>query len=269
MSVFFEATGMIIDNVKDAMREAAQIMLKRDFSISEKGDASNLVTTSDVAVQTLLEKRLTAILPGSSFFGEEGDVPDDISEYLWVNDPIDGTANFARNLGLSVISVALLKNMEPILGLVYNPYREEMFWAEAGKGAFLNDKQIHVSDKVWRKSMLCSAMSLYDKRFAKPCFNIIEKVYNETDDLRRLGTAALEMCELAAGRVDLYFEVRLSPWDYAAASLIIKEAGGCIEMMFHDTMPLNKPSGIIAANNKENFEKLKTIVYGEIPEELY
>lgn len=260
---------MIIDSVKEIVKEASKIMLKRDFLVSEKGDASNLVTTADVAVQKFLEDNLTNILPGSTFFGEEGDVPQEISEYLWINDPIDGTANFARDLGLSVISVALLKNMKTIIGVVYNPYRDEMFWAEVGKGAFLNDEQICVSDKPWRKSMLCSAMSLYDKSFAKPCFNIIEKVYSETDDLRRLGTAALEMCELAAGRVDLYFEVRLSPWDYAAASLIIAEAGGCCEMMFHDSITLNKPSGIIAANNQENFERLKTIVYGEIPEELY
>lgn len=259
----------IINEVKNAIKEASSIMMKRDFVVNEKGDASNLVTSSDIAVQKLLEEKLTEILPGSTFFGEEGDVPEDVTEYLWVNDPIDGTSNFARDMGLSVISVALLKNMEPILGVVYNPYRDEMFWAVKGEGAFLGDKPIKVSNKEWRKSMLCSAMSLYDKSLAKPCFNIIEKIYGETDDLRRLGTAALEMCELAAGRVELYFEIRLSPWDYAAASLIIKEAGGYCEMMFHDVMPLNKPSGVIAANSKENFERLKTVVYGEIPKELY
>ncbi len=259
----------MIDKVKEVIREASEIMMKRDFLIKEKGDVSNLVTTADISVQAYLEERLTAILPGSIFFGEEGEVPEATQGYMWVNDPIDGTANFARDLGLSVISVALLENMEPVLGLVYNPYRDEMFWAQKGKGAWLNDKEIRVSDKNWNRSMLCSAMSLYDKRFAKPCFNIIEKVYNETDDLRRLGTAALEMCELAAGRVELYFEVRLSAWDYAAASLIIKEAGGFCEMMFHDIMPLNKPSGIIAANSKENFERLKSIVYEEIPVQLY
>lgn len=261
---------IIIDQVKQVVKEASEIMLKRDFLVSEKAeDASNLVTTADVVVQKYLESKLTEILPESTFFGEEGEVPDEVAEYLWVNDPIDGTANFARDLGLSVISVALLKNMEPVLGVVYNPYRDEMFWACKGEGAYINEKPIKVSDRPWRKSTLCSAMSLYDKRYAKPCFNIIEKVYMETDDLRRLGTAALEMCELAAGRVDLYFEVRLSPWDYAAAALIINEAGGYCEMMFHDVMPINKPSGIIGANTRENFEKLKEIIYGEIPNELY
>lgn len=259
----------IINDVKRAIKEASSIMMKRDFLINEKGDVSNIVTTADISVQKMLEKRLTEILPGSVFFGEEGEVPKQIAEYLWVNDPIDGTSNFARDLGLSVISVALLKNMEPVLGVVYNPYRDEMFWAVKGEGAYLGEEKICVSDREWRKSMLCSAMSLYDKTFAKPCFNIIEKIYGETDDLRRLGTAALEMCELAAGRVDLYFEIRLSPWDYAAAALIIKEAGGYCEMMFHDIMPLDKPSGVIAANSKENFEKIKKVVYDEIPKELY
>ena len=110
-----------------------------------------------------------------------------------------------------------------------------------------------------------TAMSLYNKNYAKPCFNIIERVYHEADDLRRLGSAAIEMVYLAAGRVELYFEIRLFPWDIAAAIPIINEAGGKVELMFEETIPLDRPVGVIAANSETNFVKLKKIVYEELP----
>lgn len=259
----------LIEKITAIVKNASAIMMKRDFDVKEKGDVSNLVTSADIAVQKELEAKLTPLVPGSVFLGEEGDIPDTNTEFIWVVDPIDGTANFARNLSLSVISVALLRNFKQYIGVVYNPYLDNMYWAIEGEGAFMNGNPIHVSDRPFRSSVLCSAMSLYDKRYAKPCFNIIEKIYTESDDLRRLGTAALEMCELAAGSVDLYFEIRLCCWDYAAASLILKEAGGYVEVMFHNDIPLNKPAGIIAANTKNNFEHVREIVYEEVTEELF
>ena len=258
----------LIEKACGIIREASNIMLKRDFVVNEKTSTSDLVTSADIAVQKYLEERLVKLLPGSTFFGEEGKLGE-TTEYLWVNDPIDGTANFARDLGLSVISVALLKDGEPYIGIVYNPYRDEMFTALKGNGAYLNGSRIHVSDRPFIKSALCSAMSLYAKEYAKPCFNIIERVYVQSDDLRRLGTAAYELCLLAAGKVDLYFEIRLSCWDYAAGILLIKEAGGFVEMMHADRLYLDKPASIVAANTKENFEKIKGICYEEIPSPLW
>lgn len=263
----------IVSKVKEAVREASEIMMERNFSVSIKTDESNIVTSADIAVQKKLKDQLLSIVPGSIFLGEEGNLPEELTEdesrYVWVVDPIDGTANYARDMGLSVISVALLYGKKQVLGVVFNPYRNEMFWAIDKGGAFLNDTPIHVSDRLYRNSMLCSAMSLYDRRFAKPCFEIIEKIYSESDDLRRLGTAALEICYLACGRVDLYFEVRLCCWDYAAATLILKEAGGYFEVMFHDDVVLDKPAGIIGANSIANFDKIKDTVYGVISTPLY
>lgn len=259
----------LVNRIIEIVKEASQIMTGRDFVITEKGDVSNIVTSSDIAVQKKLEKELTSLLPGSVFLGEESEIPDTGAEYLWVVDPIDGTANFARDMGLSVISVALLHNFSQYLGVVFNPYRNEVFHAIAGEGAFLNGKSIHVSDRSFRSCMFCSAMSLYDRRFAKPCFEIIERIYNEADDLRRLGSAALELCYLAAGRCDLYFEIRLSCWDYAAATLIVKEAGGFCEVMFNQDIPLKKPAGIIAANTSDNYSHLRSIVYDVVPKALY
>lgn len=263
----------IVSEVKKIVKEASKIMMKRDFSVSIKTDESNIVTSADIAVQKFLKENLLKLLPESIFLGEEGNLPEELisgeGKYIWVVDPIDGTANYARDLGLSVISVALLKGKTQMAGVVYSPYRDEMFWAIKDKGAFLNDSLIHVSNRPYRTSMLCSAMSLYDRRFAKPCFEIIEKIYEESDDLRRLGTAALELCYLACGKVDLYFEIRLCCWDYAAATLILKEAGGYFEVMFHDGVVLDKPAGIVGANSLENFTKTKDIVYGVIPAPLY
>lgn len=259
----------MLDQIAKIVREASELMKPENIEVEQKGNESNYVTTADVNVQNFLKERLLALLPGSSFVGEEGDEESADTEYIWVVDPIDGTSNFIRDLGLSAISVGLLRDRKPYIGVVYQPYRDEMYTAKVGEGAFLNGKRIHVSDRDFRHSHLCSAMSLYNKDYAPPCFRIIERVYAESDDLRRLGTAAVEMVYLAAGRVELYFEIRLFPWDVAAAIPIITEAGGYVELMFEDKLPLNRPMPVIAANTKENFERLKEIVYAEIPERLY
>lgn len=259
----------MIEQIKALVKDASKIMMNRDMDIEQKGNASNWVTSKDLQVEEFLKEGLQKILPESGFIGEEGEDKTFEGEYIWVIDPIDGTSNFIRDLGLSVISVGLLKNKEPYIGVVYHPYRDEMFWAETGKGAYVNDTPIRVSDRDFAHSHLCSAMSLYDKRYAPPCFKIIERVYGESDDLRRLGTAALELVYLAAGRVELYFEIRICTWDAAGAIPIIREAGGFVECMFHEGLPLDRPFGVIAANTKENFEKLREIVYEEVPKLMY
>lgn len=253
----------MVNQIIEIVREASALM-KKDFEVEQKGNDSNYVTSADVNVQKFLKNKLTELLPGSAFVGEEEEQLE-VGEYTWVVDPIDGTSNFIRDIGASAISVGLLKNGEPYIGVVYQPYRDEMFWAEIGKGAYLNGKRIRVSERDFRHSHLCSAMSLYNKDYAKPCFNIIERVYYEADDLRRLGSAAVELVYLAAGRVELYFEIRLFPWDIAAAIPIILEAGGKFEMMFEERMPLDRPVAVIAANSAENFERLKKIIYEELP----
>lgn len=262
-------TDKLLQSIIDIVHDASKIMMNRDFVVRDKGDVSNLVTSSDIAVQKELERKLTALLPGSVFLGEEGIVPDTDAEYVWVVDPIDGTANFARDMGLSVISVALLKYHEQFIGVIYQPYKDETYYAVRGGGAFMNGKPIHVSDRDFRSSLLFSATCLYDKSLAHPCFEIIERVYAEADDLRRLGAAALELCQVAVGRGELYFEIRLSCWDYAAGTLIIREAGGFVEIMFEDGVNYRKPAGVFAANTYENFERLKKIIYDVIKEPLY
>ena len=258
----------MIEQVIDIVRKASKLMTD-DIIIEQKGNDSNYVTSADVNVQHYLEEHLPQLLPGSTFLGEEEDEQVVESEFIWVVDPIDGTSNFIRGLGASAISVGLVKDGKPYLGVIYEPYKNEMYYAERGKGAFLNGKPIHVSDRDFKHATMWSAASLYNKDLAKPCFNIIEKVYYESDDFRRFGAAAIELAYLAAGRIELYFEIRLFPWDMAAGQVIIEEAGGVVEYLHEGGLQLDRPAGIIAANSKENFEKLKEIVYGEIPEKVY
>ena len=259
----------MIEKIVEIVREASKLMAKENIDIEQKGNDSNYVTSADVNVQRYLQDKLLSLIPGSYFVGEESDSAGASGEYVWIVDPIDGTSNFIRDIGISSISVGLVKNGEPYMGVVYQPYRDEMYWAEIGHGAFLNGRRIHVSDRDFRHSHLCSAMSLYNKNYAEPCFNIIKRVYAESDDLRRLGSAATELVYLAAGRVELYFEIRLFPWDIAGAIPIIKEAGGFIEILFENRLPLDHPVAMIAANTQNNLARLRDIVKEELPELPY
>lgn len=259
----------MINKVIDIVLEASKYMRNRELSVESKGSISNNVTTVDLTVQAFLERKLVPLVENSYFLGEENSKIEKDKPFQWVVDPIDGTANFIRDLGASVISVALVKEGQPILGVIYNPYRDELFYAEKGKGAYLNGKPIRVSDRSLESSLFCTSFSVYNKNFAKPCLNIMEEVYHKCDDFRRFGSAALELAYLASGRVDLYFEMRLYPWDYAAGEIIVKEAGGFVGTIEYDTTVFYRPIPIISANTKENFEYLKKVIEKEVPQIPY
>ncbi len=257
----------MLEQVIDAVRNCKKIA-EAQFTVSEKDGASNLVTTADVEVQRYLEKSLSEILPRAAFLGEEK--PDYLSEgTFWVVDPIDGTSNFVRGMGLSAFSVALIDNGEAVLGVVYNPFTDDLFYAEKGKGAFLNGSPITVSDRDFSHSVIFTAFSLYEKSLAEPCRNILAELYPHCDDFRRLGSAALELCYLAAGRGELYFEIRVFPWDWAAAGVIIREAGGIIGTVHFDDVRYDRPIIIIAANNPQNYDRLRETVRRHIPDMPY
>ncbi len=250
----------------EIVRLAGNKMQTVDYKVEQKGNRSDLVTDADKAVEDFLTDRLMGLIKGSEVLGEERShrVPD--ASDIWVVDPIDGTSNFIRDLGFSGISVGLVRDGEPYGGIIYDPYRDETFIAQRGKGAQLNGKPIRVSDRDFAHSHLCAGMCIYNKRFAKPCFDIIEEIYMQSDDLRCIGSASLELALLAAGRTELYFEMRLYPWDAAAGLVLIREAGGIAECLHSDHFVLDRTFPMIAANNIENFEKLKEIVCRHVPE---
>ena len=251
-------------NVEEIVREAAALMT-RDFTVKSKGTIANQVTSSDVAVENFLKESLSSILPGSGFIAEESDHNGTDTEYTWIIDPIDGTANYVRDLAGSGISVGLYKKMEPFIGVVYNPYRNELFSARKGAGAFCNGQPIHVSDRDFAHSCFCTSLSCYHKEQAHACAGILEKVFTESDDFRRFGAAVIEMTALAAGRVELYFEMSLAPWDHAASRVIIEEAGGCVANVYGDAISYTGQTSFIAANMPENLEKLRSIILEVAP----
>lgn len=251
------------------VKKAAELTSSKNIKVQQKDSSVNIVTSADLAVQEYLCKQLKKILPDSGFFCEEADLRESGKEYIWVIDPIDGTTNFYRNIPDYVISVALMHNNEVVLGVVYCPSKNQLFHAACHQGAFLNDIKIKVSDKTFDEGILCSAMSLYKKEYAKICDEIIYEAYMQCNDIRRFGSCALELCYLAAGKIDLYFEIRVFPWDYAAGYLILKEAGGVLKGYHNETLECDKTTVLIGANNEENFKQLNDIVDKHLKEIPY
>lgn len=248
-----------LDTLKEVVVAASRYMVDNPAEVMQKDGFENIVTSSDVNVQEYLKKELSARMPSSGFLCEEEDIHDLRHEYVWVIDPIDGTANYARGLFQCAISVALARKGVVEMGVVYLPRTGEMFTAELGKGACLNGKPIRTSQRQFADSILFTALPVYHKEHTALCSEIITEAFRQCNDVRRLGAAAPELCYLAMGRCELYFELMLSPWDFAASSLIVSEAGGCL--LRPDGQPLHpyKPSGVIAANNAANLERLAAI----------
>ena len=259
----------ILEKTMDLARQAAKFMLRDDFEVERKESVVNIVTTADKQVQAFLEEHLPGLVPGSEVFGEEGTEAVRNARYLWIVDPIDGTMNFSRGVGESAVSVALVKDGKPLVGIVYNPFRQEMFCAKKGEGAWLNGRRIRVSNASFAEGLFCTAWSLYNKAYAPQCRAIMEEAYAGCNDFRRFGSCALELCYLAAGRCDLFFEMRVFPWDWAAGGLILMEAGGVITDL-EDRLPLHdRATPIIAANNRLNYETLRDIVVKHVPKVPY
>ena len=256
----------MLQKVIDIVKEASVLMGADHFTVMQKDGRENLVTSSDLAVQHFLTERLAALLPGCGFLCEEEDFRDLEEEYVWIIDPIDGTANYSRGIADCCISVALARKGALQMGVVYSPARGELYSAELGKGAQCNGHPIHVSDRPFADGILCSALSLYCKEYAKTCSDIILDVYMQGNDIRRWGSAALELCLLASGVVELFFEMRLQPWDYAAGMLILHEAGGRIAGWNGGAPSLEKPSLVVAANRPDSLGALLAVVHIHLPD---
>ncbi len=211
-----------IEQLSSVVVEAAKLMTTDHFDITQKGGYADIVTSSDLAVQAFLCERLSVLLPGSGFLCEEVGMRDINHEYLWIIDPIDGTANYSRGIDQCAICVALRHHADIVMGVVYVPRTGEMFTAQKGHGAFRNGKPIHVSDRPFANAVVCTAFSVYHKEYTDICADIIVSLFRQCNDFRRFGACAPELCYLAMGRCELYFEYMLGPWDFAAASLVVR-----------------------------------------------
>lgn len=223
----------------------------------EKEGIGNYVTGYDAAVQSYIEEKLKEIFPEAVFFAEEmeeeGRGVGRLTVYL---DPIDGTANLIRKNGDASISVAIAKEGILELGAVYVPGAGEMFSAQRGKGAFLNGMPIRVSKRSLPESiMIAGAAPYYKEKLGRRSMQLISRLYEKSADFRRYGSAAMEMCQVACGRAEFSFEMKLYPWDYAAGCLIVREAGGIVSTLDGEEIPLNRSSSVLCSNQ---------VVYNEV-----
>ena len=257
----------ILDGVAWLAYEAGRMILTdAGFTVENKGTKENYVTSTDRRVEVFLKEGLSALLPEADFLGEEGDdLPGD-SKLFWVVDPIDGTANYARGIPASTVSIGLVKDGVPVLGVVRNPYTDETFCAQKGRGAYLNGRPIKVSQRTREHCMVATAWSCYNKSLAHVCFQISERLYGECEDIRRIGTAAYALCLLAKGAEDLMFEIRLSPWDYMAGIVILEEAGGCHSSL-DGPVELTRQCTFLAANNQDNLKFVRDTVLSVLGDE--
>ena len=238
------------------MRRAGKIMLgaediESQNNIKEKGNAANVVTVYDFAVQEFLLGEISKAIPGAVFIAEEKENDPSVleGEYCFVIDPIDGTSNFAHGYRHSCISLALFSHGEATFSAIYNPYQDEMFSATKGEGTFVNGKKVSVGDRDFSHSIAAFGTSPYYKEtHGERTFKLATKLYKQCSDVRRLGSAALDLAYLAAGRNDLFFECLLSPWDFAAGYLLIKEAGGIITDMDGNELTFTAPCSVLAAS---------------------
>ncbi len=191
---------------------------------------NDFVTAADLGVQRRLQAALGERYPEIRFMGEEdADHTVNAGVPTFILDPIDGTTNYIFSYGLSAVSLALVHHDRVELGAVYNPHNDELFCAARGKGATLNGKPIHVLKADTPAEAVAAVGTMpYRKEYADELFGVMRRLYLECIDVRRSGSAALDICYTAAGRVGLYCEKGLKVWDYAAASLILEEAGGKI-----------------------------------------
>lgn len=217
------------------------------IDIGHKG-AINIVTDVDLASERLIRDTIASHYPRHQVLGEEGGLDDNSSDYRWVVDPLDGTTNFAHGFPMFAVSIALEYKSETIIGVVYDPMRDELFAAERGAGATLNRRPIRVSATAELSKSLLSTGFPYDIRTSS--LNNLDHWRNfamNAQALRRIGSAALDLCYVASGRFDGFWELNLGAWDSAAGALIVAEAGGQVTDFSGGPFSKYKPE-ILASN---------------------
>lgn len=245
-------------------KEAGKIHKKyfnTGIEVKSKATSYDLVTIADIEAEKKIVSVIKKYFKGHNFLAEEQKYEKTDSEYTWIIDPLDGTNNFASGLPIFCASVALVKNNELIVGVIYDITRDELFYAQKGKGAYLNGKKIRVSTVSSLKQALFITGFYYDR--GKEMDENLEKIrqflIRRVIGIRRLGSAALDLCYVAAGRASGYWEYTLSPWDFAAGMLIVKEAGGKITDRRGKEISLKQKSFVAASNGKIHNKMLEIL----------
>lgn len=242
-----------ITRLTSILREAGALFENRREAseITVKG-VSDYVTQVDFHVQEFIRTRLAEEWPNIQFMGEEKDNSAiDFEKAVWILDPVDGTTNLIHGFMHSAISLGLCENGEITCGVIYQPYSGEMFHAQKGKGAYLNGSPIHVSGAAaMGDSLISIGTAPYEHEYADYNFDLFKRIFLDCQDIRRIGSAAIDLAYVACGRTDAFFESNLKPWDYAAGVILVEEAGGTVTDFEGKPPVFWKNCSIVGSNGK-------------------
>ena len=249
--------------LKAVMAGAAEVQrfFNNEFKIQYKEGLNNPVTEADHAAEKAIMAVIKAQFPDHFILSEEaGEIVQD-SNYKWIIDPIDGTINFAKGIPLNCVSIGIEHNKEIVMGAVFNPHLNELFFAEKGKGSILNDKPVSVSAETQvAKSCLVTGFPYTYLDSKNGPLEVFERLIRVGVPVRRLGSAAIDLCWVACGRFDGFYEHKLEAWDSSAGYLIVEEAGGRVTNLKGEKFSPYQ-HGIVATNGKIH-DELVTIING-------
>lgn len=254
-----------LDVAIEAAREAGALQRERlgeAHKIEFKGEL-NPVTEVDRACEERITKKIQSAFPSHDILAEEGGGKRRDSEFKWIIDPLDGTVNYTHGYPLFCVSIALEKNGKIVLGVVYEPNRDELFCAEEGGGATLNGGKIHVSKTAeLGKSLLCTGFAYNVKKTARNNLSHFRQMILSAQAVRRDGVAAVDLCYVACGRFDGFWELNLFPWDVAAGALMVTEAGGALSEFSGRPFSVYAKE-IVASNGRIHSEMTTTLISSE------
>ena len=242
-----------VKELEELLRKAGDLFQDRTAAGRTKAKGvADYVTEVDVAVQQYIQAQLEQKYPQIQFLSEEKDNDEiDMNGRVWILDPVDGTTNLIHDYHASVISLALMEQGTVVLGMIYDPYMKELFLAEKGKGSFCNGQPVSVSRaETMEQCLIAIGTSPYYKQLAEKNFELFRAIFNDSQDIRRSGSAARDLAYVACGRLDGYLEKKLKIWDYAAGMLLVREAGGCVRDYQGTDCGTDRMGDIVAANPK-------------------
>ena len=236
--------------------------LLTDFSVMHKGDV-DLVTEMDRSAQDLIEREILVKYPDHGIMAEEDLDLRGSSGFLWIVDPLDGTTNYAHRFPVFSVSIAVVYEDETLCGVVYNPVSDETFKALSGEGASLNAMPLGVSNTgQLTDSLLGTGFPYNIRETAQPTLGHFERFVRKAQDIRRCGSAALDLCFVACGRLDGFWELGLKPWDVAAGTLIVREAGGKVTDFSGNKLERDT-SQVLASNGRIHNQMIEVLLKGE------
>jgi myo-inositol-1(or 4)-monophosphatase len=258
-------TSPSLTDLERLARQAGRILsdgYEKDHKVDFKG-AIDLVTEIDHASEEFLINEISLLFPGHSFLAEESGASEGQTEHLWIIDPLDGTVNYAHGVPMFCVSIAYSYRGQVLLGAVYDPLRDELFTAERGKGAWLNGRPLKVSsvDELL-KSLLVTGFAYDIGQNMQDNLDNFVKFSKISQGVRRLGSAALDLCYVGAGRFDGFWELSIKAWDIAAGGLVAEEAGAMVTKANGDPVYLRPPQSVLAANpalHRKILEQMKSM----------